>query len=112
MWREGGRLYGRGGVGLVVAMSAPTGRQIDDYVASASATVHLALEQIARYHRLVTRNADIALVREGALTALQLLPNLPNAAIPPPVVEYAVATIVRRVGEYSGRKPIEVRLPH
>lgn len=112
MWREGARLYGRGTVGLATAMAAPKGRQIFDYVASSSATLHQALQQIARYHRLVTRNADLQLRREGAFTLMQFLPSLPSATLPPFVLEYATATIVRRVFDLVGGRPCEVRLPH
>jgi AraC-like DNA-binding protein len=112
MWREGTRLYGRGTVGIAVAMSAPLGRMILDYVASTSATLRQALEQVGRYHRLITRNGDLRLRPEGDLTVIELLVNLPPAAVPAPVVEYSMAAIVRRVVEFTSQKPCEVRFPH
>lgn len=112
MWREGTRLYGRGTVGIAVAMAAPFGRMILDYVASTSATLRQALEQVGRYHRLITRNGDLRLRPEGDLTVIELLVNLPPAAVPPQVVEYSMAAIVRRVVEFTSQKPREVRFPH
>lgn len=112
MWHEGARMYGRGTIGLATAMAAPKGRHIFDYVASSSSTLHEALRQIARYHRLATRNADIQFRREGEFTLMQFLLSLPNAAVPSPVLEYAAGTIVRRVFELVGQRPREVRLPH
>src|SRR6187455_2638710 len=51
MWREAASRYDRGTLGLAVAMAAPFGRQVVDYVASTSPTLREALRQIGRYHR-------------------------------------------------------------
>ena len=111
-WREGTRLYGRGTLGMAAAMAAPTGRLIVDYVASTSATLRQALEQVARYHRLITRNGDMRLRPEGDLTILELLLNLPPAAIPAQILEYSVTSIARRAFEFTGKRVRAVQFPH
>lgn len=112
VWREGTRLYGRGTLGMAAAMAAPSGRLIVDYVASTSATLRQALQQVARYHRLITRNGDMRLRPEGDLTILELLLNLPAAVIPPQILEYSVTSIVRRVFDFTGRRARAVQFPH
>ena len=112
VWREGTRLYGRGTLGMAAAMAAPTGRLIVDYVSSTSATLRQALEQVARYHRLITRNGDMRLRPEGDGMILEVLPNLPLAAIPPQVFEYSMSTIARRVLDYTGQRVRGVQFPH
>ena len=112
MWREGTRLYGRGTLGIAAAMAAPTGRLIVDYVASTSATLRQALEQVARYHRLITRNGDMRLRPEGDQTVLEVLPNLPLAAIPAQILEYSMSTVARRVLDFTGQRVRGVQLPH
>ena len=112
IWREGTRLYGRGTVGLAVAMASPTGRLVMDYVASASATLRQAIEQVARYYRLITRNGDLRLRREGELTVVELLLNLPPAAIPSQILEYSIASLARRVFDFSGKRVCGVQFPH
>jgi AraC-like DNA-binding protein len=93
-------------------MAAPFGRQVVDYVASTSPTLREALQQIGRYYRLITRNGDLRLGAEGALTRVELLLNLPPAAIPSPIIEYSMASVARRVFAFTGKHAREVRLPH
>ena len=112
LWREGTRRYGRGTLGLATAMAGPPGRLIVDYVASASATLRQALEQVARYHRLITRNGDMRFRDENGLTILELLLNLPPAAIPGQILEFAIASVVRRVLDFTGKHVRGVQLPH
>jgi AraC-like DNA-binding protein len=112
IWREATRLYGRGTVGMAVAMAAPTGRLVVDYVASTSATLYLAVQQMARYHRLITRNGDLHLRKEGELTVLDLLLNLPPAAIPSQIIEYSITTMARRVFDFSGKRVRGVQFAH
>lgn len=112
LWREATRLFGRPTLGIHVGMVAPFGRMIVDYVASTSATLRDALQQVGRYHRLITRNADMRLRPEGALTLFELMVNLPRPAIPAQVVEYAITCVVRRVFAFTGKPAREARFPH
>lgn len=112
MWREGTRLYGRTTLGMAVAMAAPFGRLILDYVASTSATLRQALEQVTRYHRLITRNGDMRLRVEGRVTYLEVLLNLPSSAVPPQILEYVMGGVARRVHEFTGQRVRGVQLPH
>ena len=112
IWREGTRLYGRGTVGMAVAMAAPTGRLVMDYVASTSATLRQAIEQVARYHRLITRNGDLRVRPEGELTVVELLLNLPPAAVPAQLIEYSITALARRVLDFTGKRVRGVSFPH
>ena len=112
MWTEAARLYGQGPIGIAVGMAAPTGRNVVDYVASTSPTFRIALEQIGRYHRLITRNGDMRLRSQGGHVLFELLLNLPTAAIPSPVIEFALTCVVRRAVDFTDRKALEVWFPH
>lgn len=113
LWQAAFKQFGRGTLGLHIGVAIPQGTLLE-YVAAASPTLRGALDQIARYIGLATRNVHWVVVGKEAdgLSTFEERPTSGSVAIPPALSEMGLAITTSRLRAWFERGPQEVWFKH
>lgn len=113
IWRAALKQFGRGTLGLHVGAAIPQ-ETLLEYLAGASPNLRAALDQIARYIALATRNVRwVVGAREAdGLTTFEEQATFAPATILVALREFGLALTTSRLKSWFGRAPGEVWIAH